>query len=222
MKYLRLKYIKSNKDNQYINTGITVGDNPTLYLDIYKTYNGNKNFFSAENTQTHIFACNYSGSDSRVFFWFNRKYNNNIDNVSLIIDNVNHNAQHTLLIKKTSIVFDNKKYTKLQNNREDGVENKNLKIVLNSNDLFYDCYLYNGDKKEFHLQPVKRISDNTVGVLDTVNDIFYTGEYSAGPVYTNNFSKITAIEIPEGKVTKIEDSQGTVLWRSLVGSNVHT
>ena len=37
-----------------------------------------------------------------------------------------------------------------------------------------------------------------------------------------DFSKITAIEIPEGKVIKIEDSQGTVLWSSLADSNVHT
>lgn len=29
-----------------------------------------------------------------------------------------------------------------------------------------------------------------------------------------DFSKVTAIEIPEGKVTKIEDSQGNVLWNS--------
>lgn len=31
-----------------------------------------------------------------------------------------------------------------------------------------------------------------------------------------DFSKITAIEIPEGKVTKIEDSQGRVLWSAIL------
>ena len=36
-----------------------------------------------------------------------------------------------------------------------------------------------------------------------------------------DFSKITAIEIPEGKVAKIEDSQGTVLWSGLTDPNIY-
>lgn len=34
-----------------------------------------------------------------------------------------------------------------------------------------------------------------------------------------DFSKITAIEIPEGKVTKIEDNEGRVLWSALLDPN---
>lgn len=34
-----------------------------------------------------------------------------------------------------------------------------------------------------------------------------------------DFSKITAIEIPEGKVTEIEDSQGRVLWSAILDPN---
>lgn len=34
-----------------------------------------------------------------------------------------------------------------------------------------------------------------------------------------DFSKVTAIEIPEGKVTKIEDSEGRVLWSALPDPN---
>ena len=34
-----------------------------------------------------------------------------------------------------------------------------------------------------------------------------------------DFSKVTAIEIPEGKVTKIEDSEGRVLWSTLPDPN---
>lgn len=34
-----------------------------------------------------------------------------------------------------------------------------------------------------------------------------------------DFSKVTAIEIPEGKVTKIEDSEGRVLWSALSDPN---
>lgn len=34
-----------------------------------------------------------------------------------------------------------------------------------------------------------------------------------------DFSKVTAIEIPEGKVTKIEDSEGRVLWKPLPDPN---
>lgn len=36
-----------------------------------------------------------------------------------------------------------------------------------------------------------------------------------------DFSKVIAIEIPEGKVTKIEDSQGTVLWSGLIDPNIY-
>ena len=34
-----------------------------------------------------------------------------------------------------------------------------------------------------------------------------------------DFSKVTAIEIPEGKVTKIEDKDGNVLWSNLPDPN---
>lgn len=34
-----------------------------------------------------------------------------------------------------------------------------------------------------------------------------------------DFNKVTAIEIPEGKVTKIEDNEGKVLWRTLPDPN---
>ena len=34
-----------------------------------------------------------------------------------------------------------------------------------------------------------------------------------------DFSKVTAIEIPEGKVTKIEDNEGRVLWSALLDPN---
>lgn len=34
-----------------------------------------------------------------------------------------------------------------------------------------------------------------------------------------DFNKVTAIEIPEGKVTKIEDNEGKVLWRNLPDPN---
>lgn len=36
-----------------------------------------------------------------------------------------------------------------------------------------------------------------------------------------DFNKVTAIEIPEGKVTKIEDNEGRVLWRFLPDPNIH-
>ena len=34
-----------------------------------------------------------------------------------------------------------------------------------------------------------------------------------------DFNKVTAIEIPEGKVTKIEDNEGRVLWSALPDPN---
>lgn len=34
-----------------------------------------------------------------------------------------------------------------------------------------------------------------------------------------DFSKVTAIEIPEGKVVEIEDNEGRVLWSALPDPN---
>ena len=34
-----------------------------------------------------------------------------------------------------------------------------------------------------------------------------------------DFSKVIAITIPEGKVAKIEDNEGRVLWSALPGPN---
>lgn len=34
-----------------------------------------------------------------------------------------------------------------------------------------------------------------------------------------DFSKVIAIEIPEGKVVEIEDNEGRVLWRTLSDPN---
>ena len=36
-----------------------------------------------------------------------------------------------------------------------------------------------------------------------------------------DFNKVTAIEIPEGKVAKIEDKDGNVLWSALTGPTKH-
>lgn len=36
-----------------------------------------------------------------------------------------------------------------------------------------------------------------------------------------DFSKVTAIEIPEGKVAKIEDKDGNVLWSALADPTKH-
>ena len=70
---------------------------------------------------------------------------------------------------------------------------------------------YNNENFSHSFVPCLRIEDNVAGVYDLVTDIFYSptrGTYK----YPINFSQVTAIQIPEGEVQRIEDSKGHLLW----------
>ena len=81
-----------------------------------------------------------------------------------------------------------------------------VKIIKESGDLKY------------HFIPVVDIATNIAGLYDEVNDKFY-GNLNVDYKEYTDFSKFTAIEIPEGIVTKIEDSEGRVLWSALPDPN---
>lgn len=81
-----------------------------------------------------------------------------------------------------------------------------IKIIKESGDLKY------------HFIPVVDIATNIAGLYDEVNDKFYGNSNIDYKEYTD-FSIVTALQIPEGKVTKIEDSEGRVLWRTLSDPN---
>lgn len=73
---------------------------------------------------------------------------------------------------------------------------------------------YNNENFSHSFVPCLRIEDNVAGVYDLVTDIFYPptrGTYK----YPINFSKVTALQIPEGNVIKIEDKEGNILWTSI-------
>lgn len=81
-----------------------------------------------------------------------------------------------------------------------------IKIIKESGDLKY------------HFIPVVDIATNIAGLYDEVNDKFY-GNSNINYEEYNNFSKVTALQIPEGKVIKIEDNEGRVLWSTLPDPN---
>lgn len=86
-----------------------------------------------------------------------------------------------------------------------------------SNQNFIGCVLYdtlndyNNGIFSHSFIPCKRLEDNTIGVYDLVTDNFYLptrGKWIA-PL---DFSEVTTIQIPEGEVQRIEDSEGHLLW----------
>ena len=73
---------------------------------------------------------------------------------------------------------------------------------------------YNNENFSHSFVPCLRIEDRVAGVYDLVTDIFYPptrGTYK----YPINFSEVTALQIPEGNVTKIEDKEGKILWANI-------
>ena len=84
---------------------------------------------------------------------------------------------------------------------------------------FIGCVLYNNLDDynngiySHNLIPCERLKDNVVGVYDLVTDKFYRS-IEGGWVAPIDLSEVTSIRIREGKVTKIEDKEGNILWTS--------
>jgi hypothetical protein len=70
----------------------------------------------------------------------------------------------------------------------------NVKICSKGSCKIYSCALYNSDVLVRNFIPVKRKSDNVLGLFDSVNKVFYTnagsGTFGAGPSVTNNDASI--------------------------------
>lgn len=83
----------------------------------------------------------------------------------------------------------------------------------------YRTKLYeDGTTLSYDFIPCKRLSDNVVGMYDKVHDRFYppTNGTFYEPIIMDDIKSLT---IPEGIVTKIEDSEGRVLWSALPDPN---
>ena len=83
----------------------------------------------------------------------------------------------------------------------------------------YRTKLYeDGTTLSYDFIPCKRLSDNVVGMYDKVHDRFYPP--TQGTFYEHIImDDIKSLTIPEGNVTKIEDSEGRVLWSALPDPN---
>ena len=83
----------------------------------------------------------------------------------------------------------------------------------------YRTKLYeDGTTLSYDFIPCKRLSDNVVGMYDKVHDRFYPPTLGTfyEPIIMDDIKSLT---IPEGNVTKIEDSDGRVLWSALPDPN---
>lgn len=69
-----------------------------------------------------------------------------------------------------------------------------------------------GENLSYDFVPCKRLEDNVVGVYDTVNDAFYKptrGALEEPFIFEDN---VVGVQIPEGRVIRIEDNEGHLLW----------
>ena len=76
------------------------------------------------------------------------------------------------------------------------------------------CKIYNGEELLYNY--VACIDDDGQACLyDTISKTYLYDSNKVAKMFQFDFSTVTAIEIPEGKVAKIEDNEGRVLWSAL-------
>lgn len=180
--YRALEYIEST-GTQYIDTGYIpqIGD---VYNITFQPLALNKNqvYFGSRTTG------DWEHSMDQVFF--NQSNNNaiNAGNKLLFFSGINITYYSTISL--TEIYNYN---LEISNGNYNGNSLKSLyifalnnsgNVVANSNIRLYRLRIYNNDNLIRYFIPVVRKSDNTVGLYDEVNDVFYTnngtGEFIKG------------------------------------------
>ena len=93
----------------------------------------------------------------------------------------------------------------VQGAQESDNDNPSGNIIISKSGgcKIYECRLYNNDIPVRCYIPVKRQSDNVLGLYDTINNVFYTNAgtdtFIAGPVITNTNASIYSTHIISGR-----------------------
>ena len=171
--YTKLEYIEST-GTQYIDTGVIATNNTVVKAELFTNYSGNKNWFGGSA---------YSSNNN---FVFNSWSQNQIEYQYGASDNwYRPNVGDDVVGKKFTVEYGNGSI-KINNDKKVDLptdtftDTKNLHLFTrngssgNISGRVYSFKIYNGYYLIRNFVPAVRNSDNTVGLYDEVNDVFYT------------------------------------------------
>ena len=218
--YKELPYIIKKQDDSYIKlTNLNITENSKLY------YKG-VIFNYITKYGTPIIGSGYTTYPPGMFVisYDNEKIKFNFGTKNFYISKDKYDINNILEIE-----FTPNGYIKLNNQIFNNATNANFErrndfiiagALLDAGYFSLKQHIYriklyeDGTTLSYDFIPCKRLSDNVVGLYDNVHNKFYPpkkGVYCE-PLIIDN---VTAIQIPEGNVTKIEDKEGKILWANI-------
>lgn len=212
--YRRLEYIEST-GTQYINTGVNATNNLKISMSFKQIY-GMGNMGCIRQSGTSHIRHHISTGNNKMNYSLGGAYSNVVD-----LNNLIGTGKHTWSVDNATGVSQldgvNTSFTPVsafdcQGNYYLFARNQ----VNMSTNITYSCLrlywfqCYSGTSTVIrNFIPCQRKSDNTIGMYDSINNVFYpnagTGEFIAGPVTDENF---------DGAVKMIQDSNGNIIWGS--------
>lgn len=224
--YTRLKYIKAT-GSQYINTGFKPNQDTTVEFSVLNAA-ANQYYFGAWNVAYNNGAFAYCNDPSNVYIGYDGQGGGT---GSVITGN------HVIKLEKNiayldGAVFSSYTYTAFQVNYPLFLfgQNRAGQFFTNADGGIYCeyCKIYDNGTLVRYLVPVMRNSDSTIGMYDTVNDVFYTnsgsGSFEAGPVAGpqghRTMADGTSFEITAGRVMVDGTMYDIKNGRTLVGGTL--
>ena len=191
LEYTLLEYIESTR-TQYIDTGI-IQDTLEFLVDMdisFSDVNTRPGFGVSRNSpmyfcrasdgrfeQNQAYTTVVSGLDKRANLQWGKNPSDNRMKLSVVVDD-----QQESLISSMYGVITNQNFIIFGNNIEGEAS-----IILNGK--IYFCKIYKENLLVFDGIPVKRKSDNVLGMYDLVTNTFFTnagtGDFIAGPVVSD-------------------------------------
>lgn len=215
--YKELPYIIKKLDDSYIKlTNLNITENSKLY---YKGVIFNR----TNKWETPIIGSGYTTFLIGMFLisYDNEKIKFNFGAKNFYISKDKYDINNILeieftpngYIKLNNQIFNNATNTDFEKRNDLTIAGALLSAgYFSLKQYIYRIKLYeDGTTLSYDFIPCKRLSDNVVGLYDNVHNKFYppkNGMYYEPFIIDN----VTAIQIPEGNVTKIEDKEGNILW----------
>ena len=212
--YTRVEYVQSTNNDCSVDLGFIPTTATKIDLDFMITkcnYTGWSPFFGVRgaNTNTYFagfingtstkFSPNYGGFDpgnnSTVTISLNVKHNIRNNAGTFYFDN----TFYSVISTTNTLVTSTQTFSLFCTHNTDGYYTRNIEMRV------YSLKIYEGSSLIRNLVPVKN-SSNVYGLYDLVNSVFYT-PVEANPLLGGN-------ELSIYPVSKIEDSNGKIIWGS--------
>ena len=218
--YERIEYAQSNR-SPYIDTGLTVKANTKLVLD----------FVPISSTGTWTTVVGTRNGSNRFSLWIgsNSKFYSSFGTPG---DAYFDDAQVMTYGKRYEAILDATSGTYVYDKETGNLMGHNDRVVTalppanimlfgvrdgnsytSANQRIYGCQIYEGDLLIADYVPVRRISDNVIGLYDTVAKVFHGTSASNTTFVTSDASKVDTT----ATLTTPEDSKD--LFNNLVLSN---